>query len=96
METMFLPMSCTSPFTVAKSTFPAFAEPEACFSASIAGCKIATAFFIVRAVFTTCGRNIFPAPNRLPTLFIPLINGPSMISTAWAYCVKAPCKSASK
>ena len=32
------------------------------------------------ADFTTCGKNIFPSPNKSPTVFIPFINGPSMTS----------------
>ena len=48
-----------------------------------------TACFIVRAVFTTCGRNIFPSPNSLPTVFMPAISGPSMISTALGYFLSA-------
>ena len=44
------------------------------------GTRWATAFFITRALFTTCGRNIFPAPNRSPTTFIPSISGPSITS----------------
>ena len=52
------------------------------FSDSMIGCKIATAFFMVRAVFTTWGRNILPAPNSSPTWFIPSISGPSITSTA--------------
>ena len=43
------------------------------------GIKCATACFITRADFTTCGKNILPAPNRSPTTCIPAINGPSMI-----------------
>ena len=51
------------------------------FSASISGSRIATAFFITRALFTTCGRNILPAPNSSPTMFMPSISGPSMMSS---------------
>ena len=46
-----------------------------------------TAVFIVLALFTTCGRNIFPAPNNSPTLFIPPSNGPSIISITFPYSV---------
>ena len=48
------------------------------FSASMKGIRWATAFFITRALLTTCGRNILPAPNRSPTTFMPSISGPSM------------------
>ena len=53
---MFLPMSCTSPLTVAMSTLPRVdtAEPPpAAFSASMKGSRWATAFFMTRALFTT-------------------------------------------
>ena len=40
-----------------------FAPDEADFEASITGIRTATARFITRAVFTTCGRNILPAPG---------------------------------
>ena len=42
------------------------------------GTRCATACFITRAHFTTCGRNILPAPNRSPTTFMPSISGPSI------------------
>ena len=79
--TMFLPMSCTSPFTVAIKILPlafAFSTPDRRFSSSMNGIKCATACFITRADFTTCGRNILPAPNKSPTTFMPSINGPSI------------------
>ena len=37
--TMFLPMSWTSPFTVAMTMVPRFPEPFPCFSASIKGSR---------------------------------------------------------
>ncbi len=45
------------------------------------GSRYATARFIARALFTTCGRNILPAPNRSPTVFMPSISGPSITSS---------------
>ena len=48
------------------------------FSASMKGIRWATACFMTRADFTTCGRNILPAPKRSPTTFMPFISGPSM------------------
>ena len=33
---------------------------------------------MTRADLTTCGRNIFPSPNKSPTTFIPSIKGPSI------------------
>ena len=77
--TMFLPMSCTSPFTVAMTILPLAREsPDCAFSASMNGTRCATACFITRADFTTCGRNILPAPKRSPTTFMPSISGPSI------------------
>ena len=76
--TMFLPMSCTSPFTVAITTLPLL-EPF-CLVALINGSKYATDCFITRADFTTCGRNILPSPNKSPTTSMPAINGPSITS----------------
>ncbi|ETH50634.1 homocysteine S-methyltransferase [Bordetella pertussis H973] len=79
-DTMFLPMSCTSPLTVAITILPlARTSPPAAaiwrFSSSMKGIRCATACFITRADFTTCGRNILPAPNRSPTTFMPSISG---------------------
>ena len=84
---MFLPMSWTSPLTVAMTIRPACSRGLPVFSASRNGSSQATACFITRADLTTCGRNILPEPNRSPTTFIPSINGPSMTcsgrSAAW-------------
>ena len=93
---MFLPMSCTSPLTVASTTLPfAAAAPVASRSFSMNGSRYATAFFMTRALFTTCGRNILPAPNRSPTTFMPSINGPSMTSRGRASACRASSTSAS-
>ncbi len=79
---MFLPMSWTSPFTVAITILPALLcrlePPRSAFSFSMYGIRWATACFITRADFTTCGRNILPEPNRSPTTFMPSISGPSI------------------
>ena len=48
-----------------------------------------TAAFMVRAVFTTCGKNISPLPKSSPTRFIPSISGPSMTFTACGYFCNA-------
>ena len=83
-ETIFLPISCTSPFTVAITILPLGLATmpvrfsSAAFSASMNGIKCATACFMTRADFTTCGKNIFPWPNRSPTTFMPSISGPSI------------------
>ncbi len=80
-------------------------SPDCAFSASMNGTRCATACFITRADFTTCGRNILPAPKRSPTTFMPSISGPSI---TWigrsAFCrassvsstiqVEIPCTSA--
>ena len=102
--TMFLPMSCTSPFAVARTIRPArpenppgrgaAASPPGD-SASSHGVRCATAFFITRADLTTWGRNIRPAPNRSPTTFIPAISGPSMTSSGRAAARLASSASAS-
>ena len=89
--TMFLPMSCTSPFTVASTILPlAFAtSPVRRFSSSMNGMRCATASFMTRADLTTCGRNILPAPKRSPTTFMPSISGPSITWIGRANCVRA-------
>ncbi len=53
--TMFLPMSCTSPLTVAITILPLerLTSPLRFFSSSMNGNSQATAFFITRADFTT-------------------------------------------
>merc|ERR1719420_1786513 len=93
--TIFFPMSCTSPLTVAMMTVPAWltwsvlsspdASASASFSASMKGMRWATAFFITRADLMTCGRNILPEPNRSPTTFIPSMSGPSMMCRGRGY-----------
>ena len=83
-ETMFLPMSCTSPLTVAITILPfGFAATpvrfsSASFSSSMKGIRCATACFMTRADFTTCGKNILPWPNKSPTMFMPSMSGPSI------------------
>ena len=86
---MFLPMSWTSPFTVAMTIVPwaSTSSPAArarSRSASMYGSRCATARFITRALFTTWGRNILPAPNRSPTTPMPAISGPSITSSGVA------------
>jgi hypothetical protein len=81
---IFLPMSCTSPLTVASTMRPAvFALPALSFS--MAGCRCATAFFMTRALLTTWGRNILPEPKRSPTWFMPAMSGPSMMESGRGY-----------
>jgi hypothetical protein len=61
-----LPMSCTSPYTVASTTLPLVC-PSA-FSRYVS--SRATAFFITSALWRTNGRISSPAPKRSPTSFI--------------------------
>src|SRR5882762_5876411 len=76
--TIFLPMSCTSPLTVAMMMRPLERCAPASLLCSMNGTRCATARFITRALLTTCGRNILPLPNRSPTTFMPSMSGPSM------------------
>ena len=62
---MFLPMSWTSPLTVAITTRPADFDAPGSFSASMYGTRWATAFFMTRALLTTWGRNILPGPEQV-------------------------------
>ena len=97
MLTMFLPMSWTSPLAVARMIlWRVVWRPPAWLCFSISGCRMATAAFIAFADFTTCGRNIFPSPNRFPTFSMPCIRGPSMISTGEAYTESASPRSSGK
>ena len=58
-----------------------FAFGFACnFFFSIYGLSHATACFITRADFTTCGGTFCLPQNKSPTTFIPSIKGPSMTS----------------
>jgi len=71
------------PFTVSVAASP---ETWLFFSASMRGCNMDTALFMVRAVLTTWGRNIFPSPKSLPTRFMPSIRVCSTISMAGVEC----------
>ena len=53
------------------------------------GKRYATAFFITRADFTTCGKNIFPEPNKSPTTFIPAIKLISITSMGFSAAKRA-------
>ena len=67
ISTKFLPISWTSPFTVASKI-----EPRPSSSVfSICGSKIATALFITSALCNTKGSCISPFPNNSPTTFMP-------------------------
>ena len=71
---------------MAINIFPALLP--AFFSASMKGVSTATLFFITLALFTTCGKNIFPNPNKSPMMFIPSIRGPSITSNGFgSFCL---------
>jgi len=76
-----LPMSCTSPLTVAMTTVPLLRPAS---SGRLARLderdEVSHGFLHDARDFTTCGRNILPAPNRSPTTFMPAISGPSITS----------------
>ena len=95
MAVMFLPMSCTSPFTVAITTFGLTAISVPPGALSMYGWSMSTACFITFADLTTCGRNIFPSPKRRPTRFIPSISGPSIMLTARPYAAIQAARSSS-
>ena len=79
MAVMFLPMSCTSPWTVAMRNF---GLPPTDSSLSMKGSSTATASRMMRADLTTWGRNILPSAKSSPTRSIPDMSGPSMTATA--------------
>ena len=83
--TMFFPMSCTSPFTVANRIFFFAVDSPLFFCSNNRGSNIATACFMTRADFTTWGKNILPLPKYSPTMFIPAISGPSMMANGDGY-----------
>ena len=80
MPVIFFPMSCTSPLTVALIINGLCRLLSSL--AFMCGSSTATASFIILADLTTCGRNIFPAPNNSPTFSMPAIRGPSITLTA--------------
>ena len=58
-------MSWTSPLTVAMTMRPFVRDAPGSRSASMNGTRWATAFFITRALLTTCGRNILPGAEEV-------------------------------
>jgi hypothetical protein len=90
MSTRFLPMSWTSPFTVAITIVPL---PELS-DRSMCGSRWATAVFITSAEASTNGNCICPDPNSSPTVFIPDSSVSLMISSA-GRCRSASSRSAS-
>src|ERR687897_404740 len=91
MSTRFLPMSWTSPLTVASTTRPL--PPWSAFS--MWGSSTATAAFITSADWSTNGSCISPAPNRSPTVFIPASRTSLMIESGVRVCM-ASARSASR
>ncbi len=92
MSTKFLPISCTSPLTVARITFP---FPESFSVASIWGSKKATDAFITSALWSTSATISWLSLNKRPTSAIPFISGPLIISNGSSYWAKACSKSGS-
>ena len=67
MSTRFLPISCTSPFTVASNIRPR----PASLVFSMCGSRYATADFMTSALCRTNGSCISPLPKSSPTTFMP-------------------------
>ena len=90
MSTKFLPMSCTSPLTVARTRRPF----EVCPSIfSINGSRWATAVFIVSALCKTNGNCIWPEPKSSPTTFMPSRRMLLIMSSGGMPCVMAVLRS---
>ena len=84
--TMFLPISCISPFTVPRIRVPlGFTCPD-----SKKGRRCSIAAFIAFAEISRLGTNTFPSENFSPILFIPSINATFNTSSG-----EMPCSSAS-
>ena len=68
--TMFLPMSCTSPLTVAITILPLLHVHPGGFLLALffldVGDQVRHGAFMTRALFTTWGRNILPWPTGRP------------------------------
>ena len=66
---MLLPMSWTSPLTVASTILPCalstLESPSVSFSSSMNGSRYATARFMARALFTTCGQEHLPGAEQV-------------------------------
>ena len=92
MSTRFLPMSCTSPFTVASTTRPR--PPRSDFS--ISGSRCETADFMVSALCKTKGSCISPLANRSPTTRIPSRRISLTMSRGFAPSAIAVSRSASR
>ena len=90
MSTKFLPMSCTSPFTVASTRRPLEVCPS---TFSIKGSRCATAVFIVSALCKTNGNCICPEPNNSPTTFMPSSRMLLMMSSGGIPCAMAVLRS---
>ena len=70
VQTMRLPMSWMSPWTVHARTLPWISRAMLPFASS--GSRMASAAFMASALITSSGRNSSPAPKRSPTTRIPL------------------------
>ena len=92
MSTRFLPISWTSPRTVARSIVPRPSSPVF----SINGSSIATAVFITSALCSTKGSCISPLPKSSPTTFIPSSRWELMISNGGMPSAIAALRSSSR
>ena len=81
MSTRFLPMSWTSPFTVARSDLAARRAPR---PSPCAARGSVTAAFIASALWSTSATISWLSLKRRPTSSMPVISGPLMISSGCA------------
>src|ERR1022692_3390724 len=92
ISTRFLPISCTSPFTVARITLP-----RAAVSAFSMNCsRWLTAAFMASADCSTSATISSLLLNRRPTSLMPLISGPLMISSGAAPSARLRSRSATR
>ena len=84
-DTIFLPKSWISPFTVAMTIVPLLLT----LSAGIRSLILMKASRIASADNITCGKKIFFAPKSLPTTFIAALKALSVISFGLCPSVKA-------
>ena len=79
MSTRFLPMSWTSPATVASTIFAFLPAPAS--ALGMCGSSIDTAFFMTAADCSTNGSCIWPEPKSSPTVFMPASRWSLMIAS---------------
>ena len=86
MSTRFLPISCTSPLTVARIILPLVAVSVF----SMNGSRYETDAFIASALCSTSATISSLLLNRRPTSSIPSISGPLMMSSGLYFLVLRP------